>query len=232
MAAAKPPVRKRILPRALTARPRLAVATAIGLLVGLAAARLAPGLKLTTDLILGWDALALTFNAAALHGMSRQGPAQIRARAAAEDQGRAAILALIIAAVAASIAAVAAELVLAKSTHGLAEAAHVVLAFGTVSASWLMMQVVFALHYAHQYYDADVARGGADTGGLGFPGRQAPDYWDFLHFSIVIGVASQTADVAFTSKRVRRLGTVHSLVAFAFNTVIVALTINLLAGLF
>jgi uncharacterized membrane protein len=65
-----------------------------------------------------------------------------------------------------------------------------------------------------------------------FPGKEAPDYWDFLHFSIVIGVASQTADIAFTDKALRRLGTAHSLFAFAYNTVIVALTINLLAGLF
>jgi uncharacterized membrane protein len=71
-----------------------------------------------------------------------------------------------------------------------------------------------------------------DAGGLSFPGKGAPDYWDFLHFSIVIGVASQTADIAFTDKGLRRLGTAHSLFAFAFNTVIVALTINLMAGLF
>ena len=73
-------------------------------------------------------------------------------------------------------------------------------------------------------------RGQADA--LLFPGTANPDYGDFLYFSFTIAVASQTADIAFTSKGLRRLGTVHSLVAFAFNTVIVALTINLLAGLF
>jgi uncharacterized membrane protein len=68
--------------------------------------------------------------------------------------------------------------------------------------------------------------------GLDFPGEQLPDYWDFVHFAVVIGVACATADIDFTSKALRRIGTVHSLVAFAFNTMIVALTINLLAGLF
>jgi len=93
------------------------------------------------------------------------------------------------------------------------------------------MQVVYALHYAHEYYAADPASG-KDAGGLAFPGGEPPDYWDFLHFSIIIGVAAQTADIAFTEKGLRRLGTAHSLFAFVFNTVIVALTINLLAGLF
>ncbi len=65
-----------------------------------------------------------------------------------------------------------------------------------------------------------------------FPGEGDPDYWDFLHFSVVIGVASQTADISFESRRLRRIGTVHSLLAFTFNTIVVALTINLWAGIF
>jgi uncharacterized membrane protein len=75
-------------------------------------------------------------------------------------------------------------------------------------------------------------RAGRTPGGLAFPGGEPPDYWDFLHFSIVVGVAAQTADIAFTNKHLRRLGTAHSLIAFIFNTLIVALTINLVAGLF
>ena len=69
-------------------------------------------------------------------------------------------------------------------------------------------------------------------GGLKFPEGGEPDYWDFLHFSVIIGVASQTADISFDSRTLRRIGTVHSLLAYAFNTVVVALTINLWAGIF
>ena len=69
-------------------------------------------------------------------------------------------------------------------------------------------------------------------GGLGFPGGTLPDYWDFLHFAVVIGVASQTADIAFTAQRLRRIGTVHSIVSFVFNAAILGLTINIVAGLF
>jgi uncharacterized membrane protein len=98
-----------------------------------------------------------------------------------------------------------------------------------VALSWLLVQFIFALHYAHEFYAP-----GADQqrGGLAFPGNEAPDYWDFVHFAVVIGVAAQTADIAFTSKTLRRIGTVHSLVAFAFNTLVLALSINLAASLF
>jgi len=130
-----------------------------------------------------------------------------------------------------SVVAIAMELSAAKAEHGLARGVYVALAFFTVAMSWYFVQLNFALHYAHAYYTAAAGRLG-DAGGLLFPGKEAPDYWDFLHFSIVIGVASQTADIAFTDKALRRLGTAHSLFAFAYNTVIVALTINLLAGLF
>jgi uncharacterized membrane protein len=222
----------RIIPRLIIVHPRLSISVLAGLLVGVGIALVAPQLKYSTDLILGWDGFALSFTVLMLLGMVNLDPSRIRARAAAEDQGRGAILALVILGVAASIGAVSVELSLARATRGGWEAAHIGLGFGTVFLSWLMMQLIFAVHYAHEYYDADRTQGGRDAGGLAFPGGEAPDYWDFLHFSIVIGVASQTADVAFTSKRLRRLGTVHSLVAFAFNTVIVALTINLLAGLF
>ena len=140
---------------------------------------------------------------------------------------------MIILAAAFSVAAVGVELSTAKGAHGLEKAWRVALAFGTVAASWFMVHLIFALHYAHEYYapeEPPVA--GKVAGGLSFPGGEAPDYWDFLHFSTVIGVAAQTADIAFTSKPLRRIGTIHGIVAFTFNTVVLALTINLLAGLF
>ena len=90
--------------------------------------------------------------------------------------------------------------------------------------------MIFALHYAHEYYgEGDRGR---RRGGLNFPDDDQPDYWDFIHFASIIGVAAQTADVAFTSKALRRTGTIHGMVAFVFNTVVLALTINLLAILF
>ena len=105
------------------------------------------------------------------------------------------------------------ELSEAKADHGLFKAARVVLAFATVSASWFVAQLIFALHYAHEYYSPSDTQPGALREGLKFPEGGEPDYWDFLHFSIIIGVAAQTADIAFDSRRLRRIGTVHSLLA-------------------
>ncbi len=157
----------------------------------------------------------------------------IRGRAAAQDEGKGFILTLVLLAAIASLVTVAGELSAAKDAHGLQKPLDVAIAFATVSLSWFLVQLIFALHYAHEYYapDDDDDPKTLEQGGLKFPGDEPPDYWDFLHFAIVIGVASQTADIEFTSKRLRRIGTVHGLVAFSFNTIILAFTINLMASL-
>jgi len=216
---------------AFTARPKLMIAAGLGLAVGLATALLGPGLTISSCAIAGWDAFCAAYLALALHALANQGPDEIRARAAQQDQGQAVILLLILVACVVSLAAVGFELSQAQTNQGLEKAVRVAAAFVTVVGSWLVMQLVFALHYAHEFYAADPETG-LDAAGLAFPGGEPPDYWDFLHVSIVIGVACQTADVAFTGKALRRLGTAHSLIAFTFNTLILALTINLVAGLF
>lgn len=215
-----------------TSRPRLMGSLLTGGVVGLGLARAEPAWPAATTLIVAWDVACLIFMTSMLPEVWRRSPAEIRAHAAEQDQGRATILAIVLVAAGASVWAIAVQLGLAKPEHGIMRTGHVALAFVTVTLSWLMVQIVFALHYAHEYYDENEDCVGHDMKGLLFPGNELPDYWDFIHFSIVIGVAAQTADIAFTSKELRRIGTVHSLVAFAYNTVIVALTINLLAGLF
>jgi uncharacterized membrane protein len=159
------------------------------------------------------------------------GPDGIRTNAARDDEGRNLILVLVLAATVVSLAVAAGELHSAKSAEGLVQAAHVGVALVSVISGWLLVHVIFALHYAHLFYARDKTSD-TDLGGLLFPGGGAPDYQDFVHFALVIGVAAQTADIAFTDKRQRRLGTLHSLVAFVFNTMVVALAINLAAGLF
>jgi uncharacterized membrane protein len=145
----------------------------------------------------------------------------IRARAAALDEAGPAVLPLAVLAGLASIGGVVAEA--ARVTGGLA-----LLALVTVALSWVFVHVIFAFHYAHAFYRRE---GGEDTGGLLFPGEAEPDYWDFLHFSLIIGVASQTADVQIARRSLRRLSTLHSVVAFVFNTVVLALAVNMAVGL-
>ncbi|MFZ3007800.1 MAG: DUF1345 domain-containing protein [Phenylobacterium sp.] len=236
-AAAQPPAReprkrRPVVIGAFLARPRLLVSFAVGLAVWLACASLTR-FQWSTSAIFGWDATALVFIVALIAFMIGKSPADIRRQASAQDQGQGVILAVVVLAAAFSIAAVGVELSTARGGHGLEQAGRVALAFGTVAASWFMVHLIFALHYAHEYYAPEAEpTGKAVAGGLAFPGGEEPDYWDFVHFSTVIGVAAQTADIAFTSKPLRRIGTIHGIVAFTFNTVVLALTINLLAGLF
>jgi uncharacterized membrane protein len=97
-----------------------------------------------------------------------------------------------------------------------------------VFTSWLFTQVLFALHYAHDFYMCRI-RGAQDP--LLFPGTHDPGYGDFFHFACVIGTASQTADIAFNGSALRPVGTLHCVLAFFFNATLLALSINLAAGL-
>lgn len=224
-------VRTLLLP--FTLRPRLSAALALGVVLGAALVLIPNALKPSTRAIFAWDGAMALFILTTFRMMSECDDSRIRARAAQEDEGQHFILGLAIVAAFFSIVAVAAELTIAKTEHGLAKGLRVALAFVTVLASWVFVQIIFALHYAHEYY-AELEEEGDEAikRGLHFPGDDTPDYWDFFYFGSVIGVANQTADVSFASKSMRRTGMVHGLVSFVFNTVVLALTINLLAGLF
>jgi uncharacterized membrane protein len=229
-APAKTPISRPAIVGAFATRPRLAGSMLCGVVVGLGLAFFTQ-LRASAAVMAGWDVMCLVFTGLMYLYMRNRDPKAMRAHATEADEGRFVVLVLILLASAASFGAIAMELIAAKNAKGPAQGFYIALAFFTVAMSWYFVQLNFALHYAHAYYTR--ADGGPrDAGGLKFPGTDAPDYWDFLHFSIIIGVASQTADIAFTEKGLRRLGTAHSLFAFVFNTVIVALTINLLAGLF
>lgn len=212
-------------------RPRLVGAIAFGALVA-AVLGLAPdGLRPSTVTVISWDAGCLWFVAATITMMMGGTGKQIQARAAEQDEGQHFILGLVLVAATVSLGVIAVELSLAKDAHGLEKTLRVAAAFGTVAISWFIVQLIFALHYAHEYYSPDEGDAGKVARGLSFPNDECPDYWDFLYFSLIIGVASQTADVSFTEKPMRRTGAVHGIIAFVFNTVVLALTINLLAGL-
>ncbi len=213
-------------------RPRLVGAILSCALAGVLLAVVPNQLRLSTRVILAWDVGCLWFIVASLVGMSGQKGRDIQQSAARQDDGRGMILGLVLLSSAASLAAVGLELSLAKADHGLFKSLRVLMAFTTVIASWFVAQLIFAIHYAHEYYTVADEPPHALRKGLKFPEGGEPDYWDFLHFSIIIGVAAQTADIAFDSRTLRRIGTVHSLLAFAFNTIVVALTINLWAGIF
>jgi uncharacterized membrane protein len=184
----------------------------------------------TTRALIGWDTGVVVFVTWSFIWMMGISQETMKRRAIDHDEGRHLVLALAVFAAVASIAALVAELSTSKGQPG----AHlrVSLAAGTVVLSWLFVQVIFAIHYAHVYYLAEETSE-THRGGLEFNCEEdEPDYWDFFHFSVVIGATSQTADVVFRSKEMRRVSTVHTLLAFAFNTAILATMINLAANLF
>lgn len=108
---------------------------------------------------------------------------------------------------------------------------HAIVSLSPVVLSWFLLHTTFATRYAHLYHDHNKLRTGSRVGGIDFPGKEEPDYIDFAYFSFVIGMTFQVSDTQITSRAVRRFVLMHSLISFAFNTVIVALTINSIAGL-
>ena len=152
------------------------------------------------------------------------GTESIRARARKEDQGRWGHLLTSIAVSAVVLVALGVELQASKAGGALG----IALAATCLLLSWLFTNTMFALHYAHAYYGDDRSR--QPRGGLDFPGREQPDYWDFAYFAMVIGMTFQVSDVQITDRRLRRIALVHGVAAFFFNVVIIALSVNIVAG--
>ena len=214
--------------RLILARPRLMACCAFGLLTTFFLAEGWAQQPITKALI-GWNAGALLYLVLAMKMMFWSSHERMKTRALQEDDGRILVLTFVITAAFMCIGAIVAELAVVKDLKGEARYTHIALAALTIATSWAFTQVMFALHYAHDYYATEI-RG--EHGGLEFPGRQAPDYGDFLYFACIIGTSAQTADVSFTSRNMRRTGTVHCVLAFFFNTTLLALTINIASGLF
>lgn len=101
------------------------------------------------------------------------------------------------------------------------------LVIATLALSWCFSSAVYALHYAHLFY---LQEDGTDAGGLDVPQRKEPDYWDFLYFSVTMGMTFQTSDISITSGKMRRVATGHTLAAFVFNLGVIAFTVNVLGG--
>ena len=150
--------------------------------------------------------------------------------AEAQQEGEWTVFALTVAAVVASFAAILGEFSVSKELPAAIRGLHVVLVAGTLLVSWLTTHTIFALRYAHEYYSCSPGTTQID-GGLEFPSEPAPDYWDFFYFALVLGMTFQVSDVQITSRKLRRLATVHGLLGFLFNTVILALSVNIGASL-
>jgi uncharacterized membrane protein len=182
--------------------------------------------------VFAWDigsvALLLMFTFMLLTG----GDDDTMARnAEAQEEGEWTVFVVTLAGVTMSFAALTRVLSFAKDMPpGFERNFYIAMVAVTLFVSWLVTQIVFALRYAHEYYQRSSPAHSID-GGLDFPGDQKPDYWDFLYFAMVLGMTFQVSDVQITSRKLRRLAIVHGLIGFLFNTVIIALTVNIASSL-
>ena len=213
--------------RQIRSRPRLLISILVAVVVALFLPR-AIADELVTRALIAWNVGTGLFIVLAAIMMVRCPLETIQRRAKLEDEGQHVVLILVVVAVIASLAAIAGELGVVKDMRGWARSAHVALAGATVFTSWAFMHLIFALHYAHDFY-GEVARG--RDPGLAFPGKERPDYLDFFYFAAIIGTSAQTADVSLTTSALRRMGSLHCILSFFFNTTILALTINIAASM-
>lgn len=207
------------------------------ILIGFAAAAavfvsLRGRVPVSTDAIATWDTFAFIVLALSWLVIARTSQPMIRARATEQDISRRLISIFVV--VAASVALFAVGFLLGTDRNARQPhlTAHLVLTLSTVIFSWMLVHTVFGLHYAHVFYgDSDEPAQDRHAGGLDFPGHRAPNYFDFAYFAFVIGMTFQVSDVQITSRKLRRLTLLHSVLSFAFNTIILALLINTVSSL-
>lgn len=174
--------------------------------------------------VAAWDAFAGTALLSTWFTILTLRPAQIHASARREDPSRVASLVLLLMGAGASLLAV---LLLLKTTAGVQA---ILLALSAVALAWTLIHTVFTVRYAHLYHDASPTAS-SRHGPLDFPGMDdLPDYLDFAYFAFVVGMTAQTSDVAIRGRRIRRTALLHGVIAFAFNTAVVALLISVLGA--
>jgi uncharacterized membrane protein len=213
--------------RLFRARPRLLMATGVALAVFLLLPQEIARQPVTRALV-AWNAGTALFIALIGLMILRSTEERMQRRARIEDEGRRTVLMLAVIAVLASLAAIGGELLVVKDVQGSMRYLHIALAACTIATSWAFVHLVFALHYAHDFY-SNVAHG--RESGLQFAGNERPDYGDFVYFAAIIGTSGQTADVSLTTRAMRRIGTLHCVLSFFFNTTVLALMINIAASL-
>jgi len=187
---------------------------------------------LGTRLVGAWDIFTLAVVVLAWIVMGTQDPYEIRRYAQLQDASATFLFIVVVSAATVSLFAVFILLGSAKDLSPANFAAHVTLSVAAIVLSWTLVHTLYGLRYAHyDYIDAHKKDRAAIEGGLIFPGDASPDYLDFAYFSFVIGMTCQVSDVQISSKTMRRLATVHGLISFAFNTAILAMFVNIVAGL-
>ncbi|WP_285406704.1 DUF1345 domain-containing protein [Luteibacter sp. ME-Dv--P-043b] len=202
------------------ARPRLLVGAAVAVIAAVVLEF--SGLPRSLPLLIGFDIGAVVYFVLLLRIFVGANPATMRRQASQQDTGRWTTLLSGVVLSAVVLGAVTTEL--NSSDKGGVMA--IAVAASTIILAWTFMNTLFSLHYAHGYY----GEFGEPHKGLEFPGDEEPDYWDFAYFAFTIGMTFQVSDVQITTRYLRRVGLMHSAIAFFFNVFIIAISVNVAAG--
>ncbi|MFJ4143830.1 DUF1345 domain-containing protein [Pseudomonas sp. NPDC089734] len=208
--------------------PRLSLATLLGLAGGTASAFLYPDTTLTSQCLIGWN-LGVWFYLILIFTRTLRSHADdVKRIAVIEDENAGLVLLTVCIAALASLAAIVLELAGTRGMTSEARLLHYAFTGLTIAGSWLMIGVVFSLHYARLFYTWK----GKHTALQFADGERAPDYWDFLYFSFTLSVAVQTSDVGVMTRDMRKIVLAQCLICFVFNTAILGFCINIAASLF
>lgn len=204
--------------------PRLSAAILLGIVVGF----LVPADSPISKILIGWNTGVWIYLLLMVWLTVRSKATDVKRIAEIEDENAGLVLALVSIAALASLATITFEL---AGSHSL-DTYHKLLHYGftglTVIGSWLLIGVIFSLHYARLFYTWS----GKEPALRFAEGLLTPNYWDFLYFSFTVGVAVQTSDVGVATREMRKIVLAQSLIGFVFNTAILGFSINIAAGLF
>ena len=209
----------------LSAPQRLAIVVAIAVVVYALGPAVVP---VANRLLVTWNAASLAYLVLYWLTILHADADVTRRRASAHDQTAHVIFLLVTAAACASIVAIGFIMGDVKSLDFWQKALHLALSIAALVLSWMLIQTVFAFHYARRYYAPASLEGPA--AGLKFPGVDEPDYFDFVYYSFVVGMTSQVSDVSVTTAQMRRTTLAHSVLSFLFNIAVLAMSINVISG--
>jgi uncharacterized membrane protein len=211
---------------------RLSAPRRLGIVLVIAMATffaLEPWVSTHSRLLICWNAGALTYLGLAWTTVARADATMTRVRAQAHDQSGYVIFLLVVTAASASLVAIGFLVGNFRNLSFWPRAGHLTLTISALLLSWLLIQTLFAFHYARWFYSRE-RESKTHRGGLNFPGDKEPDYLDFAYFAFVVGMTSQTSDVCVMTRHMRRLTLIHSVLAFIFNIAILAMSINIISS--
>jgi uncharacterized membrane protein len=183
-----------------------------------------------THAMIGWDTFSFCMIIINWVTFSLTSSTKIREQSKVQDSSRTIVFFIILVATIASFLAVL-LIILSRHQRNRAETFHLIIALTGMVLSWFLIHTIFTLRYAHIFYGDNEEKPDTHAAGLKFPGDKNPDYFDFAYFAFVLGMTFQVSDVQITSNKLRRMAMWHGLLSFGYNTIMIALTINLIAGL-